>query len=217
MIKNENTTKLFYNEYALRIVLELTTSPALEGRNTLWMEDMLRRYEKIIDRPLPSWHVGSRSITREHMDVSKVLFPELINHNDNKNCMLRIGYTTVTVFTNDYDLFQHLLDDYSKFVIKTAQPETKEIYDLLLKHPRSVIVDVVESRYSVSTKSLRKIKKDFSSWVDGMSGIRVISKSGHAYDLAIDDDSTLMILEVCISDGIRRIREYVTLEELRAR
>lgn len=217
MIKNENTTKLFYNEYALRIVLKLSTSRALEGRNTLWMEDTFRRYEKIIDQPLSSWRAGSRSITREHMDVSKVLFPELIKHNDNKNCKLRIDYTTVTVFTNDYILFQHLLDDYSKFVIKTSQPETKEIYDLLLKNPRSVIVDVVESRYIVSTRSLRKIKKDFGSWVDGMSGIRVISTSGHAYDLAIDDDSTLMILEVCISDGIRRIREYVTLEELRAR
>lgn len=183
----------------------------------MWMEAMFNRYEKIIDQPLASWRAGSRSITQEHLDVSKVLFPVLLKHSDSKNCKLRIDYTTVTVFTNDYALFQHLLDDYSKFVIKTSQPETKEIYDLLLKHPRSVIVDVVKSRYIVSTRSLRKIKKGFSSWVDGMKGIRVISRSGHSYDLAVDDESVLMILEVCISDGIKRIREYVTLEELRAR
>src|SRR5574343_377796 len=217
MIKNESTTKLFYNKYALRIVLKLRTSRALEGRNLQWMEAIFAKQASMLDKPGSSWGNNYRKIKQEELDSSKILYPVLLDHNTRDNCKLRAEHSSIAVFTKDFSLMQYIVDNFSQYVKSVSRPETMEIYDLLLKHPRSIIVSTVNIRYNVSTKNLRKVKPTFGDWVSGLKGAKVTSKTGHTYYLEVENSDTLLMIELCISGHVRRIQEYVTLEELRAR
>lgn len=218
MIKHSKTTKLFYNLYALKVTLKLSTARALDGRNLSWMNGIFDKFSKIIGVRQNSWRSYGYTITQEEFDASKILFPVLIDNNDKENCQIRVEHHTIAVFTNDYSLLDYIVNNFVSYVKTVTKPESEEVRDLLLKYPRSILVDKPGSvKYCLSTKSLRRTNPGFGEWAKNLPGVNIVSRNGSSYQLDIVDDGVLMMVEMCVGDGLRKVQEYVTVDDLRNR
>lgn len=219
MIKHVKTNKLYYSSYALKVSLKITTARALDGRNLTWMNGILEKFSKVVGVKQGSWRTnGAYTVTQEDIDTARALFPVLIDNYDRDNCHIRVEWQTVSVFTNDYKLLEYITTNFGKYVTVISQPESEEATALLLKNPRTIIVeDKSDFKYNVTTRSLRRVKPDFKQWISNASGMQLVSKNGETYTLDVKDDNAMLMLDMCIGDSIRRVYEYVTIDELRKR
>lgn len=209
------TTKLFYNEYAYKLVVRNQLSHLFREKNYAWAKQNLDKLQSQLENSEEQlvFTRGLRSeyIERSEFQQAQILFHEFTNFNDMK---LRVEHPRIQVYSNNLNWLKRLATKV-KNVVEFWEPDSSNIN--LLEANTIVVHQPTTMQYKITLG--KKTASNFTNWVDsnpdkvrmGPVTYNEIQNNGYTKGLYfyVRDEKVLNLVNLIVGGNIQRVDKIV--------
>jgi hypothetical protein len=215
LLRNE-TTKLFYNEYAYRLSMRTIVAPIFRDRTLNYARQRLdtwREAAKRNEKPMLYRYHSHTTVPRDEIYFGLKLLREL--QRAPAKYSYRVEADSFNMFTNNKQWLVDLQNRFSKHVVEFSEPKNVKVLE-----SDTEITKIKGYDYKVTLKWTGKTYKEFGEWCQhNKQLIRLtpsLKKSLNIPDTDITgryfyvkNSNTLMLVNLFVSDAIRSVKRLI--------
>lgn len=220
-LKKLTTSKLFFDKYVNKVVIETKLATLFRDRNLSKVKDAVDNYSvKINNSPTGYWNIKSRWDNKTYSKLDVTLACDLISILEtDSDYATRVEGSSVGVYTNSKTTVDALLSISQAALQETSFPKTDSIAKYLLTNPNTIISKNRQYDYKVKLAGLgTQGATDFKDWAIKMPKIKTAARrdsyvwdGGHVY---VADSKTLTVCQLYLGKKIRRVDRIVLESEI---
>lgn len=220
LLKTLKTSKLFFDKYANRVVINVALATLFRDRNLDNVKSTLDQYIKLLDSsPTGYIEFNSRWSRRRysHSDIFQAyrIYDELVKAQD---FSVRVEGVYLGIYSNDDDLIEYFANLNPEKTDTLSMPVSRESKEFLLSQTNTIIVKKKTHEYKLKLNPLHDGAPAFMEWASKLQGVKIF-KNERVYQwtrgvMYVPNDKTLTLCKLYLGDKIARIDRLALSDEI---
>lgn len=214
---SKKTNKLFYDRYVNKISIYYDLAEDFRNSEIENLQITFDSYKLTLENSkgepvnIGRWH--KRPLTQDNLAVGIRLVDIL---RANPDFSIRVEGRILSIYSNDDSVIDSISKISGVSIRYMSMPANSKIKDFLLKNPKKIISKEYTHKYKVTVNPLRDQEENFREWAKKLPKIKLNSKSLRRSDgyFYVEDEKTLGLCRLFLSNRIRRIDELVREDEI---